>query len=360
MTKTDQKNKLLIAGGGTGGHIFPGIAIAEEWKNQGGNVIFVGTPRGQEKDLVPKNGFSIRLLSVGSLKGAGLLGKLKTILKLPFAILKARKILKEERPDLVLGIGGYASGPILIAAWLMRYKTAITDQNIHPGITNRTLGKVVKKVFLSFEDASPYFNQAKVTITGNPVRSSITFSDYPTLKEKFHIFIFGGSQGAVSMNKIIITALNNMKDLWPRLKITHQSGKTDLNEITNFYEMNGIEAITSSFFNNMNDLYKSAHLVIARSGAGAITELTLSGRPSILIPYPFAADNHQLKNAEYLSKRNAAITLEQKNLTPEVLEKHLRNLLTDDLKTLKEMAKNAKKLAKPQAARDLVAGLLSL
>lgn len=352
--------KLIVAGGGTGGHIFPGLAIAKEWQKRQGEALFVGTPRGQEKDLIPKYGYRLHLLNVSSLKGSGIFQKIKTILGLPKAIFQAFGILKQENPDLVLGIGGYASFPTVLAAFLKGIPTAITDQNMHPGMTNRFLGKLVKKVFVSFEDAEPFFPAKKTTTTGNPVRSKIKGSDLPDFKGRFQILIFGGSQGAVSMNKAFTEALLKLKDQWENLEIIHQSGKTDLPFLQSFYKEHKISAHVGSFFHNMNELYEKSHLVIARSGAGTVTELALSGRPSILVPYPFASDNHQVKNALFLSRRQAAILMEQKDLTPEKLESQLRELLKPDLTLLKNLAQNALQLAKPKATQDLVDGLESL
>lgn len=349
--------KLLIAGGGTGGHIFPGIAIAEEWTKRGGDVVFVGTPRGQEGKLIPKYGFELRFLNVGRLKGGGVLQKLKTIAGLPFALFKAISIIRKEKPKVVLGIGGYASGPTAIAARLLCKFTAITDQNVQPGMTNRVLGKVVRRIYISFLKSKIFFPENKVEYVGNPVRSHIVYSEYSVFKETFHIFIFGGSQGAVTMNSQFMEAIDRLKEWWPRLRITHQAGASDLENIKKFYEQRGIQAEVNSFFENMNELYAMAHLVVCRAGAGTLTELALSGRPSILVPYPFAADDHQTKNAEVFVEAQAAIMIEQKTGSVDVWVQHLQKLF-DTPELLQTMAKKAKELAKPRAAQDIVDDLL--
>jgi UDP-N-acetylglucosamine--N-acetylmuramyl-(pentapeptide) pyrophosphoryl-undecaprenol N-acetylglucosamine transferase len=220
--------KLLIAGGGTGGHIFPGIAVAQEWVRRGGEVVFVGTPRGLETKLIPQAGFRLLLLNVGILKGGGIIRKIKTVLGLPFALLAAWRILKTEKPVAVFGIGGFASGPACVAAWLMRLPTAIMDQNAHPGFTNRTLGKWVRKVFISFEPARAFFPAHKVTLTGNPVRSA--FQPTPCTyngQGQFNLLIFGGSQGAVAINQAFTGAVDLWRDAWPRLHIEHNAGASD-------------------------------------------------------------------------------------------------------------------------------------
>lgn len=352
--------KLLIAGGGTGGHIFPGVAVAEEWKKRGGEVLFVGTPAGQETHLVPKAGFDLRLIKVGRLKGGGILQRLRTVVGLPVALIKAMRILLEYKPDVVFGIGGYASGPAVVAARLLFLPTAITDQNSQPGLTNRILGKLVRKVFISFEPARRFFSTSKVVYTGNPVRSQIQAVPFriPTDAE-FRIFVFGGSQGAVTVNDRFTQALELIRPMWSRLKITHQAGATDIERLKKFYIDCGLSACVDSFFDNMNDLYASAHLVICRSGAGTLTELALSGRPSILIPYPFAADDHQSANAKVFVDAHAGWMFDQMKFTARELADLLLHLIQNP-NELSTAATNASQLAKPNAAREIVDGLMAL
>lgn len=349
--------KLLIAGGGTGGHIFPGIAIAEEWQRRGGAVVFVGTTSGQESLLVPKNGFDLKFLKVGRLKGGGILQKLKTLMGLPSALIAALRIIKNERPGVVLGIGGYASGPALVAARLSGIPTAITDQNVHPGFTNRVLGKIVQRIFLSFDESASYFPKNKVLQTGNPVRSNIGFMTYRKPQEEFRIFIFGGSQGAVAMNEKFLEALALLPRLWKILRIFHQAGATDFEKIKNFYAEKNITATVQSFFDNMNEMYAHAHLVVCRAGAGTLTELALSGRPSILVPYPFAADDHQTKNAQVFVKAKAAWMFSQNELGPSELAGLIESLYNEPEK-LVQCSENARGLARPDAQKMIVDDLL--
>lgn len=349
--------KLLIAGGGTGGHVFPGIAIAQEWTKRGGEVVFVGTPLGKEAELVPKNGFRLELLKVGRLKGGGLFRKLRTLLGLPLALVRALKMVSREKPSIVMGVGGYVSGPACVAARLLGIYTAILDQNVQPGITNRILGKFAKRVYLSFAKSADYFSRKKVLYTGNAVRSLITGTEYQPPKDRFCILVYGGSQGAVAVNQKFLEALQNLKGLWDKLEIYHQAGKTDLERIRAFYGEHDIKAQVKPFYDNINEIYQICHLVIGRAGAGTLTELALSGRPAILIPYPHAADDHQKKNAEVFVEEDAAWMIEQKNVTAEAFSDLILRLY-EHPEELVEKAENAKKLARPHATRDIVEDLL--
>lgn len=347
--------KLLIAGGGTGGHVFPGLAIAQEWTRRGGSVIFVGTPKGLENRLIPAAGYELHTIEVGTFKGSGVLSKIRTLLGLPRALFIAWKILRTERPDVVLGIGGFASGPACLAAWLMRLPTAITDQNAHPGLTNRILGKFVQRIFISFEPARSFFPAHKVSLTGNPVRADFAPSPYraSTDGEKFNILVFGGSQGAVAINQAFTAALDQLRDFWPRLHIEHNAGASDENHLAKFYREHGLSAEVSPFFSDMNERLARAHLVICRSGAGTLTELALCGRPAILIPYPFAADDHQKKNAAVFVDGGASWMIEQEDLQAAFLAEKIADLIRHPEK-LRQAAENAHLLAMPDAAQKIV------
>lgn len=351
--------KLVIAGGGTGGHIFPGIAVAQEWQKRGGEIVFVGTTQGQEKDLVPRYGFRVGFLRVGRLKRAGLTKKMLTILGLPFSLILAGRLLRQEKAQVVLGIGGYASGPACLSAVCQGIKTAVLDQNVLPGLTNRILGKMVNRVFLSFDKSQSYFPSKKIIVTGNPIRTSITASPYMPPLEKMVIFVFGGSQGAVTLNKIFTEALSLLGETKNKLEICHQAGAMDENELREFYKTSGISATVQRFFDNMNELYAKSHLVICRAGAGTVTELAVSGRPAILVPYPFAADDHQKKNAEYFVEKDAAWMIEQKNLRATELAKMIGGFLAGPAQ-LVQKARNMGKLGIRNAAQRIVNELLLL
>ena len=349
---------LLIAGGGTGGHIFSGIAVAEVWTKQGGEVLFVGTALGQESRLVPEYGFRLKLIKVGRLKGGGIIGKLRTFCGLPKAMWQARKILKKAGPDYVFGMGGYASGPTLFMARLMGLKTAIIEQNAYPGFTNRVLGKFVQHVFLAFPECSRHFSKEKRIVSGNPLRGSIEHREYIRSQEKFTLFLFGGSQGARKLNEIFIMALKKLPALWDKLAIYHQAREEDLATIQEFYKENAIEATVETFFTKMSEIYQQAHLVICRAGAGTVTELALSGRPSILVPYPYAADDHQTYNAKALEDAGAAVMIKDSDLSAEKLKYELEELIKNKHRR-DSMSKQLKKMAKTDAAEIIACHILN-
>jgi UDP-N-acetylglucosamine--N-acetylmuramyl-(pentapeptide) pyrophosphoryl-undecaprenol N-acetylglucosamine transferase len=353
MKQALTNNKLLITGGGTGGHVSPGIAVAQEWVKQGGEVVFVGTKQGSEANMVPHAGFTLRCLRVGQLKSGGLIKKITTLLQLPFAIGSACCLIKKEKPAVILGTGGYVSGPTCLAGFLMQKPITIQDQNARPGITNRFLGRMAKKVFTTFSQSHVFFNKNKVCLTGNPIRAQLKQVPYTSHQETLNIFITGGSQGAVGMNKLIVEAIDLTKNLWPKLNITHQAGKTDINEITAFYKKRNIQADVKSFFNDMQNHYAAAHVVICRAGASTVTELALSGRPAIFIPYPYAADDHQKKNALAVTEVDGGWIIDQLKDEPKKLAELVEKVYNHSEK-LNKKAENIQELAKPNAAKEIV------
>lgn len=353
------QKKLLIAGGGTGGHLFSGLAIAKVWQQQKGEVCFVGTPLGQETSVIPKEGFRLHLIKIGRLKGSSWVTKILTLLTLPRAFCEALQLIKKEDPDLILGIGGYASGPVCLAGVIKKIPTAIVDQNATPGLTNRILGKFVDRIFLSFPQKKNLFKPKKVMVLGNPVRKEIQKTIYLSHQNKMTIFVFGGSQGAVSLNQVFIKAIALLPDLKNRLEILHQARKTDEDTLRQFYQSRGISAVVKRFFDDPQHCYAQAHLVISRAGGGTVSELSLTGRPAILIPYPFAADNHQWENAMYFVENKAAWIYRQEELTPDDLAKTIRNLF-EHPEILLKTAENMAKLALPNAAENIVEELAGL
>ncbi|MCP5464037.1 MAG: undecaprenyldiphospho-muramoylpentapeptide beta-N-acetylglucosaminyltransferase [Deltaproteobacteria bacterium] len=352
---SERNPKLLVAGGGTGGHVFPGLAIAEAWVRSGGEAVFVGTPQGQETTHVPKAGFELHLLNVGRLKGYGLLFKIKTLLGLPKALWQAKGILRKENPDVVLGIGGYASGPACIVAAFTGRFVALADQNAHPGLTNRVLSRFAKVVYTSFEESAAFFPSKKVNCFGNPIRAQISKSAYEISKDEFHVFVFGGSQGAVGMNRLWLEALALIPDCWNKLRIVHQAGATDEDEIKEFYHKNNLKAEVSRFFDDMSERYRWSHLLVCRSGAGTVTELALCGRPAVLVPYPQAADDHQTKNARAFVHGGGCWLMPQDSDPSE-----LAAILKESMEHPESLAKKAtimETLARPNAATDIVSDL---
>lgn len=351
---------LVIAGGGTGGHLFSGLAVAEEWVRRGNQVCFVGTARGFEKQLVPKHGFSLELIPGSSLKGKGFLKKIKALAKLPHAFAKSFTLLRKLKPDVVLGIGGYASGPFVMVAQNMGYKTAILDQNSVPGYANRRLGKKAKKVFLAFEEAASYFKENTPHVVGNPIlqkrRQPIKNKSIDPQKP-FTLLVCGGSQGAHKLNELMMDGLNVLFSHDPHVRILHQTGERDYAWISNEFNDRGIRGEVAPFFHDIEKKYAEADLVISRAGAGTLTEIALWGLPSILVPYPFAADWHQQKNADVFVKRGAAFALAEEDLNGYKLAKTIIQILSDkDLR--QEMSAKAQSLAKPRAAENVVNELL--
>lgn len=368
--------KLLIAGGGTGGHLFPGLAVAEMWKAEGNEVVFVGTPRGLEKDLVPRFGHKLELMTVSPIKGNKIVARLRAFKNLPSSFFQALKILKKEKPDVVLGIGGYASGPCVLAASLKRIPTGVIEQNSIPGLTNKVLGKFVKRVFITFENAKKFFAEKKVRVTGNPVLkerlpSSIVRSFDRSIAEKAsselshdrtiersNLLIMGGSQGAHRVNEIFLEAYALIREKIPHLSICHQTGKNDFEPVKAKYGTSQ-NVTVAPFFDKMQDWYAKTSLVICRSGASSLTELALWGLPSILIPYPYAADDHQKFNAKEFEDKGAAFLFDEKDLTAEKLAEAIVSILQNNQKYL-EMKKAALGLSKPLATNAVVGELKNI
>ncbi len=348
--------RLLVAGGGTGGHVFPGIALAEEvvTRHPANDVVFVGTARGLEATVVPQAGFPIELIDVKGLKGKGLLETLKNLLLLPLAFVQSVRILRRWRPDVVVGVGGYASGPVVLVAWLLRIPTAVQEQNAIPGITNRMLGRVVRAAFTAFPEAARFFPRRRVYQLGNPIRRTLMenymrpVSKHPTPC----LLVFGGSQGAHALNMRVIEALPHLADLRGALRITHQTGARDREQVEKGYRACGFDPDVREFITDMSAAYAQADLVLCRAGATTLAELTVCKKPSILVPFPAAADNHQVHNARSLVDAGAAIMIEERNLTGEVLAGEIRTVL-DAPERRERMARAAGRLGSPQAAREI-------
>lgn len=345
--------KVLIAAGGTGGHIYPGIAVAKEIlrRNAESEILFVGTARGLETKIVPDNGFQLSLINSAGLKNVGFVGKLKGLLILPKSFLEARRLIKDFKPDVVVGAGGYVSGPVLLMASLMRVPTLVMDSNALPGFTNRRLAMFVTKAALTFEEALPYFGK-KGVVTGNPVRKEF-FEIAPKIRgEKINLLIFGGSQGARAINNAMADALEKLPA--DKLQITHQTGESDFEIFKEIYSRTAFEiSDVRPYISNMVDEFAKADLVICRAGATTCAELAAAGKAAIMIPLPTAADDHQRKNAEALEKAGAAKMILQRDLSGERLAKEILSLINQPEK-IGEMETAAKKLARQDAAEVTV------
>lgn len=348
---------MLIAAGGTGGHIYPGIAVANEIlrRHPGSEIRFVGTARGLESKLVPKAGFELSLIESSGLKNVGLGARLRGLMILPKSLGAARRLIKTFRPNVVIGAGGYVSGPVLMMASFMRVPTLVMESNALPGWTNRRLALMVDKAAVSFEEALPYF-RGKGVVTGNPVRRE--FFDIPKRTRNTNdisILVFGGSQGARAINEAMIAALPQLNECRDRLRITHQTGESDFEKVSAGYEQHGWSnnSTITKYIDNMVEAFRNTDLVICRAGATTTAELIAAGKASVMIPFPLAADDHQRKNAEALQAAGASRMILQKDLSGEGLAHEITKIVRGP-KQLEEMETAVRRLARGDAAMAVV------
>jgi UDP-N-acetylglucosamine--N-acetylmuramyl-(pentapeptide) pyrophosphoryl-undecaprenol N-acetylglucosamine transferase len=348
--------RVVIAGGGTGGHLYPGIAVAREIlrREPDAQVTFAGTARGIESRIVPREGFELDLLRSAGLKATSLAARMRGFALLPASGIDAWRILSRRAPDVVIGVGGYSSGPVVMAAAARGIPTLLLEQNATPGLTNRLLARVVKAAAVTFEQTVSYFGRRGI-VTGNPVRPEFfTVGSSPVHETAgpSRILIFGGSQGAHAINVAMVEAAPRLAARPGGVAITHQTGERDLDMVRDGYRRAGIDARVEPFLFGMDREVKDANLVVCRAGATTIAELTAAGRPAVLVPLPTAADDHQRKNAEVLGAAGAAEVVEQKNLTGALLAGRIEELL-DDPARLGRMSAAARELARPDAARAI-------
>jgi UDP-N-acetylglucosamine--N-acetylmuramyl-(pentapeptide) pyrophosphoryl-undecaprenol N-acetylglucosamine transferase len=384
--------RLMIAGGGTGGHLFPGVALAEELRAREPDaaIQFVGTARGIEARVLPQLGWDLALIEVSGLKTVGALGALRGVGRLPKALVQARRVVKAFAPDAVIGVGGYASGPVVLMARLAGIPTAICEQNSIPGLTNKILGRLVRRVFVSFEATQRFFAPKKTLVSGNPVRRALldkllapaavsvasspetsaaasptetstgSASSYAALAgptgdgriAPVHVLVSGGSLGAVAVNELAADALIALAADQP-LAIVHQTGDKGLAATKARYAAAGVAADCQPFIADMAAAYQRADLIIGRAGATTVAELAITGKPAVFIPYPFAADNHQELNARAMADAGAALMFRQADLTAAKLSDALRPLLLDPTRRA-AMAAQMKALARPAAAATVI------
>jgi len=355
--------RLLIAGGGTGGHLFPGIAIAREFmaRNAQNAVLFVSTGNPFERKTLSRAGFALEAVSVAGIKGRGFWQKLKSLALIPLGIVQSGGIIRNFKPDLVLGVGSYAAGPVVLTAWMTGIPVVLHEQNILPGITNRTLARFARRIYVSFENTAGRFDTAKVQLTGNPVRPEILQppaaedlenKGRPEQAPVLNILIAGGSQGAHAINMSVVAALRLIQQK-ERLKVVHQTGTADEDHVRAAYAAQGVNAVVSAFFDDMDSRYRQADLIICRAGATTVAEITAVGKAALLIPFPFAADDHQRLNAEALAAQGAAEMIEEKHLTAADLAERI-DRFANDRTVLDRMADQARKHGRPEAARLIV------
>ncbi len=308
-----KNRKIVLTGGGTGGHVFPALAMAEELKKRGYELRYVGSQRGMEARLVPQSGIPFFTVQTGAVKNQKIFTIIKTCFKLIGAILWSITFLRKEKPDAVIGVGGYISFPISFAAFILRIPLFLQEQNVSVGITNRVLGRMAQKVFLGFEEAESYFPNSKIVVTGNPIRQAF-YSDSAREYQSTppQLLIFGGSQGAHAINDVILNFLDEIQTKYPSISIYHQTGEKDLERVKKVYqEKLKLPYQVVPFIENMVEAYSKASLVICRSGALTVSELIQIGRPSLLIPFPRKGQNDQTANAYYLERHGVAKVVEQ-------------------------------------------------
>lgn len=335
--------KILIAGGGTGGHVIPALAIARELREKhGATVVFAGTSRGIETRLVPATGFELKLIEVGQLNRVSLWTRLKTLFSLPVAVLRARRMLGEVRPDVVIGVGGYASGPAMMGAMLRGIPTMVFEPNLVPGMVNRWLASRTRIAAVHFAETGKWF--PKFEVTGVPVRKEFFQIAPRTPSSPMTLLVFGGSQGARAINQVMMASAAKIKSALPGLRIVHQTGPRQFDEIAAAYQSAGVEVEASPFIENMAQRFAEADLIVCRSGASTVAEVAAAGKAAIFVPLPTAADDHQRRNAETLVQHGAGWMIAEAELSPEGFANKVVAALKDP-KALREVGEKARGLA---------------
>lgn len=357
--------RVLIAAGGTGGHIYPGIAVAREVmrRSASSEVRFVGTARGLETRLVPKAGFELSLIESAGLKSVGVAGKVRGLLILPASFWAAARLIRGFRPDVVVGAGGYVSGPVLLTAAMMRVPTLVMESNALPGFTNRVLARFVDAAAVSFEESKAHF-RGKAVVTGNPVRRE--FFEIERRRRdpsRFNLLVFGGSQGARAINEAMVAALPHLEAHSQVLRITHQTGEADFERVRVGYESAGWgeRAEVTKYIDDMVARFGQSDLVVCRAGATTTAELIAAGKASVMIPFPFAADDHQRKNAEALERAGASVMVLQQEANGERLAREI-GALVENGERITSMEDSARRLARGDAAAavsDLIERVIS-
>jgi UDP-N-acetylglucosamine--N-acetylmuramyl-(pentapeptide) pyrophosphoryl-undecaprenol N-acetylglucosamine transferase len=346
--------RVVIAGGGTGGHLYPGIAVARELlaRRPDAVITFAGTARGIESRVIPREGFELDTLRSTGLKGTSLAARIRGLLLIPLSGADAWSILSRRSPALVIGVGGYSSGPVVLTAALRRIPTLLLEQNAIPGLTNRLLARAVTAAAVTFESTAAYFGRRAI-VAGNPVRAEFLSENLaPGVRTAgpWRLLIFGGSQGAHAINVAMVAAAAKLASFPGGVAITHQTGERDLELVRDGYRRAGLAARVEPFLFAMDREVKSADLVVCRAGATTIAELTAAGRAAVLVPLPTAADDHQRKNAEVLAASGAAEILDQAHLTGDVLASRIGALL-ESPDRMAAMSAAARALARPDAAK---------
>jgi len=359
---------VLIAGGGTGGHLYPGIAVAREIvaRVPAAQVTFVGTAAGIESRVIPREGFALETIRSAGLKGKSVASLARGIALLPASAIDAWGVISRRRPSIVIGVGGYSSGPVVLLAALRGVPTMLMEQNAMPGVTNRLLARFVRAAAITYDESSRFF-AGRAFLAGNPVRPEFLGGEHDKHgsprgiddRRAARVLVFGGSQGAHAINVAMVEAAPRLVAAAPGLEITHQTGERDLDMVRDGYRRAGVQARVEPFLYAIDREMKAADLIVCRAGATTLAELTAAGRPSILIPLPTATDDHQRKNAEALVVKGAARMIEQGSLTGDVLASEIVALAGNDAERT-AMSAAARRTAKPDAAKVIVDRILEL
>jgi len=349
--------RLIVTGGGTGGHLFPALAVATAIRDRfpEGEVLFIGTSRQIDNQVLAKQEFRREVITFSGVKGLGLAGLLHAATRLPIALFQSLAIIRNFGPDLVFAVGGYVTVPVLVAAKMLRAPICIHEQNSVPGLANRVGGRLAKKICISLP-CRPPFAEAKTVMTGNPVRREIL--EAARQKKSWPggictLLILGGSQGARRVNELVLDAVRLLQDKGIEIRVIHQTGPADVNKVRSGYKKMGVQAQVGAFFTNMAKAYTLADLVVSRAGATTLAELAVMGLPAVLIPYPHAADDHQTTNARYYERGGGAVVAQEAGLDGRKLAAMLGRLLADP-KNIRIKAMAMRALGRPDATDRIV------
>jgi UDP-N-acetylglucosamine--N-acetylmuramyl-(pentapeptide) pyrophosphoryl-undecaprenol N-acetylglucosamine transferase len=346
--------KLLIAGGGTGGHVIPALAIAQEWLSRGKEreVVLVGTERGIEMKLVPQAGLPLETLRVAGLKGKGGATLLRNLAMLGPAMSDARRVLRKHKPVAAFGVGGYAAGPMMLATWFSRIPNVIFEPNAEPGLTNKLLAKISKRIATGYEISAQAWGK-KAVVTGCPVRSEFFLTAPRKLEKPFRLLVTGGSQGALPINRTFVDAMDRLAERKNDLSIVHQTGERDYNAVRTAYARREINAEIVPFLTNMGERFAWADVIVCRAGAITAAEIAAAGRAAIFIPFRAATDSHQLRNAQEMTSAGAGRLITENELTAERLTTEIFSLINQP-EQIEKQSNAARSLARPHATRDIV------
>lgn len=338
-----------MAGGGTGGHVVPSVAVARELKSRGHDVLFIGTRNGLEAKIVPAAGFPIEWIEIGGLKRVGAAQTARTLLQLPLSVVQVLRLFARHRPAGVFSMGGYVAGPVIVSASLRRVPVIAMEPNAMPGLTNRRSGRFLRRVLVSFEEAQRYFPPGKSELTGLPVRPEFFALPEKPAGEVLTVLVTGGSRGSRTLNQACEASWPMFQKVGLRVCWIHQTGSDAHAELARKFAASGLEGEVVPFLADMPEAFSRADLIVCRSGAGAVAELAAAGKPSILVPFPYAADQHQLKNAEAMQRQQAARLVLDKEMSGERLFQEVQSLAANRA-ALAEMGRRARSMARPGAA----------